>query len=61
MGRGKDQCVMTGQWQHTLVFGAVQVLMSMLPNLERCAGWDSGAQAWEEAQNWPKGHFRACT
>jgi hypothetical protein len=34
-GRPADACTMGEQWQHTLVFGAVQVLMSMLPNLER--------------------------
>lgn len=40
-----DKCpgVLQSQWQHTLIFGGVQVLMSQLPNLERCArgkgGW----------------------
>jgi hypothetical protein len=32
---GRTTCF-DGQWQHTLIFGAVQLLMSMLPSLERC-------------------------
>ncbi|GBG00553.1 amino acid permease [Raphidocelis subcapitata] len=33
-GLPSSSCVLVSQWQHTLVFGAVQMLMSMLPNLE---------------------------
>jgi hypothetical protein len=34
-GEPASRCTLTSQWQQTLVFGGVQLLMSMLPNLER--------------------------
>lgn len=38
--KGLEVCPLDAQWQHTLIFGAVQILMSMLPNLES-AWWSS--------------------
>ncbi|KAI8467603.1 MAG: transmembrane amino acid transporter protein-domain-containing protein [Monoraphidium minutum] len=37
---GVEACPLDAQWQHTLIFGAVQILMSMMPNLES-AWWSS--------------------
>ena len=40
-----EECPLPAQWQHTLIFGGVQMLMSQLPNLERCVfkgGQDGG-------------------
>jgi hypothetical protein len=33
---GRTDCPLPGQWQHTIIFGALQLIMSQLPNLERC-------------------------
>lgn len=33
--QGRAECPLPGQWQHTLIFGGLQVIMSQLPNLER--------------------------
>ena len=32
---GRAECPLPSQWQHTVIFGGLQVLMSQLPNLER--------------------------
>ena len=39
-----DACPLPSQWQHTLIFGGVQLLMSQLPNLES-AWWASAIGA----------------
>jgi hypothetical protein len=62
--QGKDACPLASQWEHTLIFGAVQVLMSLLPSLERCvraAQASSALRNCRSIRGLPSGHAHDAT